>query len=203
MNTRPLVLSGPSATGKSTIVKELVAHHNFERVVPYTTRPIRVKDGEVDGVMYHFVDEPTYHSLSASQPFFMSNPFLNAWYGMGREAVTDPQSRGHRPVTEIYISVVDQFLSAFPDSDRIFIYPTNLDFIRQRMEKRGDSPQSIETRLQSAVRELACFDQGGHRHYNQVYYIDSDEENARILEAITTPAIAVAGNLLPVFQLTN
>ena len=56
-------LMGKSSTGKDTIYKELLgnAELGLKRMVPYTTRPIRV--GETEGVEYHFTDEAGYQKL--------------------------------------------------------------------------------------------------------------------------------------------
>ena len=53
-------LMGKSSTGKDTIYKELLQNEelSLKRIVPYTTRPIRV--GETEGVEYHFTDEEGY-----------------------------------------------------------------------------------------------------------------------------------------------
>lgn len=57
---------GKSATGKDTIFKRLMqeAPVRFDRIIPYTTRPIR--DGETDGVEYYFVDEAKLEQLEAA-----------------------------------------------------------------------------------------------------------------------------------------
>ena len=56
-------LMGKSSTGKDTIYKELLGNEELglKRMVPYTTRPIRV--GETEGVEYHFTDEAGYQKL--------------------------------------------------------------------------------------------------------------------------------------------
>jgi guanylate kinase len=56
-------IMGKSSTGKDTIYKRLLNNEklNFKAIVPYTTRPIRVK--ETQGVEYHFVDEKEYERL--------------------------------------------------------------------------------------------------------------------------------------------
>lgn len=56
-------LMGKSSSGKDTIYKELLENKKLglKRMVPYTTRPIRV--GETEGVEYHFTDEAGYQSL--------------------------------------------------------------------------------------------------------------------------------------------
>lgn len=57
------VVMGKSATGKDTLYKELLKRKELDikPVVPYTTRPIR--EGEQEGVEYHFVDCATYEAM--------------------------------------------------------------------------------------------------------------------------------------------
>lgn len=57
---------GKSASGKDTIFKRLVADESLElhTVVPYTTRPVR--EGEREGVEYHFTDEAGYQAFKAA-----------------------------------------------------------------------------------------------------------------------------------------
>ncbi|MCM1046114.1 MAG: hypothetical protein NC417_11450 [Candidatus Gastranaerophilales bacterium] len=56
-------LMGKSSTGKDTLYKELLKQDQvaLNAIVPYTTRPIR--DGETEGVEYHFTDEKGYQEL--------------------------------------------------------------------------------------------------------------------------------------------
>lgn len=56
-------LMGKSSTGKDTIYKKILegGEIGFQRIIPYTTRPIRV--GEVDGREYHFVEEDDFRKL--------------------------------------------------------------------------------------------------------------------------------------------
>lgn len=57
---------GKSSTGKDTIFKRLLDNKslNLSNVVSYTTRPIR--EHEVDGVEYHFVDEKKRDELKSA-----------------------------------------------------------------------------------------------------------------------------------------
>lgn len=56
-------LMGRSSSGKDTIYKKLLEQKQIQlkTIVPYTTRPIR--DGETEGVEYHFTDEEGYQKL--------------------------------------------------------------------------------------------------------------------------------------------
>ncbi len=58
-----ICLMGKSSSGKDTIFKRLLERDDLElkTIVPYTTRPIR--EGESEGVEYHFTDEEGFQQL--------------------------------------------------------------------------------------------------------------------------------------------
>ena len=56
-----LVLCGASGTGKDTLLKKLVGQYGYRRLVTYTTREKR--EGEVNGIDYHFVSPQMFHEL--------------------------------------------------------------------------------------------------------------------------------------------
>ncbi len=75
-----VVLVGESASGKSTVAKILEQEQpNFSKVVTYTTRPMR--DGEVDGIDYNFINNEKFNELVA-QDFFVEHASYRDWqYG--------------------------------------------------------------------------------------------------------------------------
>lgn len=62
-----LCLCGESGVGKDTLLKKLVEKYDYQRLVTYTTRDKR--EGEVNGIDYHFVSPKTFHELSAGDFF--------------------------------------------------------------------------------------------------------------------------------------
>lgn len=66
---RPLVISGPSGVGKGTLIKMLFSRHpdTFTLSVSHTTRNPR--EGESDGVEYHFVTKDAFRDLIAKDGF--------------------------------------------------------------------------------------------------------------------------------------
>ncbi|MCR4589642.1 MAG: guanylate kinase [Lachnospiraceae bacterium] len=62
---RIFVITGKSSSGKDSIFRELMKekHDDLNRVIPYTTRPIR--EGECDGVEYRFSDETVFSRLKS------------------------------------------------------------------------------------------------------------------------------------------
>ena len=78
-----ICLMGKSSTGKDTIFKRLLAREDLglKRIVPYTTRPMR--EGEQEGVEYHFTDESGFLSLQA-QGKIIEDRAYNTVHGMWR-----------------------------------------------------------------------------------------------------------------------
>ena len=87
-----LVIAGSSGTGKDTLIKLLINKYGYERLVTYTTRPIR--EGEVDGADYHFIDKKTFDALCAGGFFAETTSYKVAndevWeYGTAKKDIKD------------------------------------------------------------------------------------------------------------------
>lgn len=84
---RPIVFSGPSGTGKSTLLKKLFTAHPelFGFSVSHTTRKPRA--GEEDGVHYHFTTVDNFQKLIAEDGFEEHAKFGGNYYGSSRKAV--------------------------------------------------------------------------------------------------------------------
>lgn len=81
-----IVLVGESASGKSSIERELVAL-GFNKIVTYTTRPMRKED--VDGETYHFITEEQFNDM-IEKDLFAEHASYNGWqYGTAKEDCTD------------------------------------------------------------------------------------------------------------------
>ena len=72
-----LILLGESASGKSSIVRHLVKEYGFKNIVTYTTRPPR--EGEKDGIDYHFISEEQFLKYQA-EGFFAETAVYRKWY---------------------------------------------------------------------------------------------------------------------------
>lgn len=78
-----LVILGESASGKTTLLKMFVkANPQYHKIVTYTTRPMR--DGEVDGVDYHFIPQATFDEF-VKRGFFVEHAKYRDWsYGTAK-----------------------------------------------------------------------------------------------------------------------
>lgn len=82
-----LTLTGPSASGKTTLVEQLTKKYpdRVERIVTATSRPPR--PGEVDGIDYHFLSREEFEKSIANQQFVEYAEFGGNLYGLRRSDV--------------------------------------------------------------------------------------------------------------------
>jgi guanylate kinase len=160
-NGRVLVLSGPSAVGKSTVVRclrERVPDLYFS--VSVTTRLPR--PGETDGVDYRFVPPERFQQ-------FIDDGELLEWAeihgGLHRSGtLAEPirrMSQGGRPVLiEVDLAGARSVKRALPDAVTVFLAPPSREALRQRLIGRGtETAEIMARRLATADVELAAQDE--------------------------------------------
>ena len=76
-----IAIIGEAGTGKDYLVKKIMEKHSdtFHEIISYTTRPIR--EGEQDGINYHFVSPEEFEYLIANNKMLEYTNFRNWYYG--------------------------------------------------------------------------------------------------------------------------
>jgi guanylate kinase len=148
------VVSGPSGTGKSTLLKAaFAAVPGLEFSVSYTTRAPR--PGERDGVDYHFVDAPRFLDVRAAGGLLESAEVYGRHYGTPRAPVEAALAEGRSIMLDIDVQGATQVRGKRPDAVTIFVLPPSLDVMRDRLQARGtDSEAVIERRIREADVQL-------------------------------------------------
>lgn len=142
-----LVILGESGSGKTTLAKGLTGDGSrFKRIVTYTTRPMR--DGEVDHVDYHFIDEDTFHKLE-NKGFFVESMNYRGWYyGIAKKdcleenAVAILTPHGLRTMRKLGIPTISVYLKVNRPARLI------------KMLERGDDPEEAYRRNLTDVGEF-------------------------------------------------
>lgn len=150
----PLVLSGPSGVGKTSLVARLLAcEPACVRSLSATTRPMR--PGERDGESYRFVTEEQFLQMRASGELIESARYNGAWYGTPREWLEERLREGRCVVLNIEVQGGLQIRARFPEAILAFVVPPSWEQLRNRLEGRGtDTAESMEQRLRRAHEEL-------------------------------------------------
>jgi guanylate kinase len=155
-----VVLSGPTAVGKTTVVRRLRASHPELWIsVSVTTRFPR--PGEIDGVNYHFVDEATFDRMVAAGEFLeWAVVHGHAKYGTPRLPVEKALAEGRSCLLEIDLQGARQIRDSGPNALFVFLAPPAWDELVRRLVGRGtENAAERERRLATAKEELAAEDE--------------------------------------------
>ncbi|MBA3725844.1 MAG: guanylate kinase [Armatimonadetes bacterium] len=173
-----VILSGPSGSGKDTIIAAWAkSNDRVRRVVTFTTR--KPRNGEVDGVDYHFVDKNTFISLAESDQFLEHKEVHGRHYASPKNDLFGIVDEGYIAVLKIDVQGALAAMRKLPQAISIFIMPPSIDELERRMNNRAsESADEIELRMKNALQEIA---ESGHYSYIVV-----NDNVARAVEEIET-----------------
>jgi guanylate kinase len=173
------IITAASGTGKTSLVKQLLATTNDLTVsISHTTRAPR--PGEIDGHHYHFIDKEVFVSAIGEGKFLEHAEVFGNYYGTAEASVCAQLEAGIDVILEIDWQGALQVKKIFTDATMIFILPPSLSTLRQRLAGRAqDSAEVIEQRLAGAVTEMAQY-----VHFDYVIINDNFEVALTELKAI-------------------
>ncbi|MBQ8002586.1 MAG: guanylate kinase [Clostridia bacterium] len=149
-----LVLSGPSGSGKGTLVKEYTEKHEdvFVSVSATTRNP---REGERYGVNYFFLTVDEFKKKIEENGFLEYAQFCENYYGTPRESVEKKLAEGMDVILEIDVQGALQVKENCPEAVLVFTLPPSYEILRERLIGRGtESMEVIEKRLSAATEEL-------------------------------------------------
>ncbi len=152
-----VVLAGPTAVGKGTVVSEVRRLHPEVWVsVSVTTRPAR--PGERHGVDYLFVDDAEFDRLvAAGELLEWAELHGSHRSGTPRGPVDDVLAAGGKALLEIDVQGARQVRAVRPDALLVFLVPPGWDELVRRLVGRGtESDAQRQHRLATARTELAA-----------------------------------------------
>jgi len=163
VTNRLIVIAGPTAVGKGTVIKHILENYPQVKLsVSATTRAPR--PGEVDGVAYHFLTMEQFDAkIAAGQMLEYAVVHGTNKYGTLREPVERALAAGEKMILEIDIQGARQVKQAMPEADLVFIAPPSWDELVRRLTGRGtETAEEQARRLETAREELAAQDEFDH-----------------------------------------
>jgi len=155
MSNKLLVIAGPTAVGKGTVVDYILNNFsNFHISVSATTRSPR--PGEVNGRNYFFMSHDEFDSLvNSGQMLEFAVVHGDNKYGTPRKPVEEALARGEHVILEIDIQGARQVKQAMPEAISIFIAPPSWEVLVDRLQARGtETAMEQQKRLETAKSEL-------------------------------------------------
>ena len=167
-----VVVSGPSGSGKDTVVSRLMAQHpEIEISVSATTRDKR--PGEQEGVNYYYLTVPAFEQKIADGEILEYTQYCGNYYGTLRSEVDRIWEKGSVIVFDVDVKGGVNLKKTFgANALSVFIMPPSVEELRRRLVGRGtDSAETIEKRVAKAEQEIAHAPQ-----FDRVIVNDSLEE---------------------------
>lgn len=153
------IISGPSGSGKDTILKEVLKiRSDVFFSISHITRKMRV--GEVEGDKYHFISREEFEEQLAKNAFLEYNEYSGNYYGTPKAPIEEHLSKGDDVVIECDVNGASALRDILNDVTSIFIMPPSFEILRKRLVGRGtETTEQVERRMNEALNEIRRADE--------------------------------------------
>lgn len=173
-----LIISGPSGSGKGTIVERLVNELGYVVSTSATTRNPR--PNEIDGIHYFFKSIDEFEKMINEGELLEYAKFCDNYYGTPKKYVEQQLESGKNIILEIEVQGALQVKKKYNDAVLIFMMPPTLKELRKRLENRGTEDQkTIDKRINRAEEELELLPE-----YDYIVINDTVEEATKDIDCI-------------------
>lgn len=158
MSGKLIIISAPSGCGKSTIIHDLTQRGNIDMTFSVSATNRKPREGEIDGVHYHFLSTSEFHDRIASGDFLeYEEVYPGRFYGTLKSEINRALDTGSNIVLDIDVKGGINVKKLYGDRAlSIFIEPPSVEELRCRLENRGtESREVIDERISRAEFELS------------------------------------------------
>lgn len=146
------IISGPSGVGKSTVIAEVLRHRpDLYFSVSFTTREPR--EGEVNGVNYHFVDVPEFERMIRDGELLEYANYSGNYYGTSAKLIDEKLEAGIDVLLDIEVVGSKIVQAKRPDTPLIFVIPPSFEELSRRLHGRHTDPEEVIQRRLARARE--------------------------------------------------
>ncbi len=149
-----IILSGPSGSGKDTVLNKLVENREDVKIsVSMTTREKR--QGEIDGVHYYFADREYFEKNISENKMLEYAEYAGNYYGTPKAPVDEMLSNGKAVILKIEVQGAEKIRSIYSDVISIFLMPPSMRVLEDRLRSRKtEDEETINHRLVIAREEM-------------------------------------------------
>lgn len=177
---RLFLISGPSGSGKDTILKDFFQKHP-EAVFSISTTT-RAKRDSRDNEKYHFISREDFEKAIASDEFLEYAEYCGNYYGTPKGPIENWISEGKDVFVEVETVGAQKIMEELPELVSIFIMPPSVEVLKKRLAgRKTESSEQAEKRIKEAVREMSAA-----INYDFVIINDRLEDAAELFESIIT-----------------
>jgi guanylate kinase len=151
-----IIVSGPSASGKSTLIAALLTERSWPLRLSVSATTRMRRPTEIDGVHYHFWSHPQFQQERERGGFLEWAEVHGNWYGTPAREVTPYRAQGIGVILDIDTKGREQVARQCPDAASIFLRTSSMAEYERRLRARGtETEEQIQRRLRAAEAEHA------------------------------------------------
>ena len=163
-----IVLSGPSGSGKGTIIKSLLSSRK-DTVLSISVTTRQPRPGEIDGIHYFFRTRDEFEKMISTDSLLEYANYNGNYYGTPEESIKKWLAEGKNVLLEIEVQGAEQVMDHRSDLVSIFITIPSMEELERRLRERGtENEETIRSRMAVAKRELT-------RAFRYDYVVLNDE----------------------------
>ncbi|AXN02103.1 Guanylate kinase [Candidatus Purcelliella pentastirinorum] len=169
------IISAPSGTGKSTLIKSLIkkiSKYKTKISISYTTRNKRM--GELNGKHYYFISRNKFKKMIKNKEFLEYAIIFENYYGTPKKIIKNLLLKGINIFLNINWQGAKQVKKKIKNNISIYIIPPSIKELIKRLKKRGSENQiDIKKRIKQSMKEI--------KHYIKYdYLIINDKFNVAL-----------------------
>lgn len=148
------IISGPSGSGKDTLLKVLFSKHpEIAFSISSITRGMR--EGEIEGEKYNFISREAFEKMIENDELLEYNVYVNNYYGTPKAPVIAATEKGLDIIIEVDVNGAANIRKKLPQAVSIFIMPPTFSELERRLKGRGtESDEVIAKRMNEALAEI-------------------------------------------------
>ena len=174
-NNIPVIISGPSAVGKDTMINKLKAKYpkTIYKLPSYTTRDKR--PGEIEGVDYYYVTKEKFQEMEEKGLLFGVQKYNNNYYASNLNKLQEALADKSKIVILNYNIETAIAVKDLHDFYFVAIFPPSEDALRERLIKRKTKAEEIEPRMKQSIKEMKLMHEADFIDFRMT---NDDEETA-------------------------
>lgn len=150
-----IVFSGPSGSGKGTVLSEFFTNYSQNTFLSVSATTRAPRPGEEEGKNYYFKTKEQFEQLISNDGLLEWAQYCGNFYGTPKQAVLNRLDAGQNVILEIETQGAKLVKESFKDAVMVFILPPSLKELRLRLEGRNtEASDVIENRLNAAISEI-------------------------------------------------